>query len=52
MEGPNGILDNSKKDVIIIDHTTASADIAREYAIKCSHKGKFFLVANPEVLSV
>ena len=45
MEGPNGILDNSKKDVIIIDHTTASADIAREYAIKCSHKGKFFLDA-------
>jgi len=45
MEGPNGILDNSKKDVIIIDHTTASADIAREYANKCSHKGKFFLDA-------
>ena len=45
MEGPNGILENSKKGVIIVDHTTASADIAREYAIKCLKNNKFFLDA-------
>ena len=45
MEGPNGILENSKKDVIIIDHTTASADIAREYALKCLKNNKVFLDA-------
>ena len=45
MEGPNGILENSKKGVIIVDHTTASADIAREYAIKCMENNKFFLDA-------
>jgi len=45
MEGENGILKNSKKNVIIVDHTTASADIAREFAIKCSTNNKFFLDA-------
>ena len=42
MEGPNGILENSKKNVIIVDHTTASADIAREYSDKCLRKTNFF----------
>ena len=45
MEGQNGILRNSQKNVIIVDHTTASADIAREYATKCSEKNKYFLDA-------
>ena len=45
MDGPNGILDNSKESVIIVDHTTASADIAREYAEKCKKDSKFFLDA-------
>lgn len=45
MEGPKGVLENSKENVIIVDHTTASADIAREYAFKCSQNNKFFLDA-------
>lgn len=45
MEGPNGILKNSKENTIIVDHTTASADIAREYASKCIENNKFFLDA-------
>ena len=43
MEGEEGILVNSKKDVIIVDHTTASADIAREYSRICTKNQKFFL---------
>ena len=35
MEGPRGILVNSKDGAILIDLTTASADIAREYSSKC-----------------
>ena len=31
MEGSDGIINNIKDDTIIIDHTTASADIARKY---------------------
>ena len=31
MEGGNGILHNAKKEAIIVDHTTASAEIAREF---------------------
>ena len=31
MEGESGILHNAKKEAIIVDHTTASADIAREF---------------------
>ena len=45
MDGPTGILQNSKKNSIIVDHTTASADIAREYSSKCSEDNKFFLDA-------
>ena len=45
MEGPKGILANSKDGVIIIDHTTASADIAREYSSKCKKLNKYFLDA-------
>ena len=45
MDGKNGILQNSKKNVIIVDHTTASADIAIEYASICLKNNKFFLDA-------
>ena len=45
MEGSNGILQNSKIGSIIVDHTTASAVIAREYASKCSEDNKYFLDA-------
>ena len=45
MEGPNGILENSKDGVIIVDHTTASANIAREYDEKSLKLKKFFLDA-------
>ena len=45
MEGPNGILQNVKANTIIIDHTTASADIAREYYKKCKQLNLFFLDA-------
>ena len=45
MEGSDGILKNTKKGAIIVDHTTASADIAREYSNKCIENNKFFLDA-------
>ena len=45
MEGSMGIIENSKEGVIIVDHTTASADIAREYSTKCLKINKFFLDA-------
>ena len=45
MEGSKGIIENSKESVIIVDHTTASADIAREYSAKCLKINKFFLDA-------
>ena len=45
MEGSTGIIENSKESVIIVDHTTASADIAREYSTKCLKINKFFLDA-------
>ena len=45
MEGNNGILNNVKEDTIIIDHTTASANIAREYFDICKKKNLHFLDA-------
>ena len=45
MEGSNGILKNTKKNTIIIDHTTSSADIAREYSSKCIENNNYFLDA-------
>ena len=45
MDGPKGILENSKQNVIIVDHTTASADIAREYNDICIKNNKYFLDA-------
>ena len=45
MEGENGILNNIKKNTIIVDHTTASANIAREYYEKCKINNLHFLDA-------
>ena len=45
MEGENGILHNSKKEAIIVDHTTASAEIAREYHQKAKELNLSFLDA-------
>ena len=43
MEGSSGILKNIKSNTIIVDHTTASANIAREYYDICKSKGNYFL---------
>ena len=45
MEGSKGILDNTRNNTIIVDHTTASANIAREYFAKCKASNKFLLDA-------
>jgi len=45
MEGASGILKNAKKNTIIVDHTTASANIAREYSEICLKESLFFLDA-------
>ena len=45
MEGENGILHNAKKDAIIVDHTTASAEIAREFHQKANELNLSFLDA-------
>ena len=45
MEGEDGILKHLKKNAIIVDHTTASADIAREYNQKCRSQNNHFLDA-------
>ena len=45
MEGNNGILDNVKENTIIIDHTTASANIARKYFDICKKRNLHFLDA-------
>ena len=45
MEGESGILHNAKKEAIIVDHTTASAEIAREYHQKAKELNLYFLDA-------
>ena len=45
MEGDDGIISNIKEDTIIIDHTTASADIARKYYQKGKDSNFSFLDA-------
>ena len=45
MEGNNGILNNVKESTIIVDHTTASANIAREYFDICKKSNLHFLDA-------
>ena len=45
MEGESGILRNAKKEAIIVDHTTASAEIAREYHQRVKELNLSFLDA-------
>ena len=45
MEGDNGILKNVKDNSIIVDHTTASANIANEYFDICKKSNLHFLDA-------
>ena len=45
MEGNNGILSSSKGGLTIVDHTTASAEIARTYFTKLQGKNISFLDA-------
>jgi len=45
MEGEEGILNNVRENTIIVDHTTASANIAREYFEICKNHKLHFLDA-------
>ena len=45
MEGYDGIIKNIKENTIIVDHTTASADIARKYYQKAKDNNFSFLDA-------
>ena len=45
MEGEEGILKNARENTIIVDHTTASANIAREYFEICKNHNLHFLDA-------
>ena len=45
MEGNDGIIKNIKENTIIVDHTTASADIARKYYKKAKENKFHFLDA-------
>ena len=45
MEGNDGIIKNIKENTIIVDHTTASADIARKYYQKAKENKFHFLDA-------
>ena len=45
MEGDNGILNNVNENTIIVDHTTASANIAKEYFEICKKRNLHFLDA-------
>ncbi|NDA77244.1 MAG: NAD(P)-dependent oxidoreductase [Actinobacteria bacterium] len=43
--GPNGALAGMKPGAILVDHTTASADVAREIATACAKRGVGFVDA-------
>ncbi len=45
MEGDAGTINNIKDNTIIVDHTTASADIARKYFQKAKENNFYFLDA-------
>jgi len=45
LEGEDGIINNIKDNTIIVDHTTASADIARTYFQKAKENNFYFLDA-------
>ena len=44
MEGDDGVIKNIKESAIIVDHTTASADIARKYYQQAKENNFFFLM--------
>jgi len=46
MEGEDGIVNNIKENTIIVDHTTASADIAKKY-YKQAEEGNFSFLDAP-----
>lgn len=43
--GPEGVLSGARKGAVIVDHTTASASVARELAALCREQGIGFLDA-------
>jgi 3-hydroxyisobutyrate dehydrogenase len=43
--GPEGVMGRMEKGAILVDHTTASAEIARELAAACHQRGLGFLDA-------
>lgn len=43
--GNNGVLAGIKKGGVVVDHTTASATLARELAVKCAEQGVGFIDA-------
>ncbi len=43
--GPDGILAGMAADTILVDHTTASADLARELSAACAERGVGFVDA-------
>jgi len=45
VEGDSGVLATLKKGAILVDHTTASAELARNLAKQCGDKGCYFLDA-------
>lgn len=45
ISGPEGVLEGVRSGAVLVDHTTASADVAREMAALCTAKGVGFLDA-------
>lgn len=43
--GPDGVLASMQSDTVLCDHTTASADVARELEELCQHQGVGFVDA-------
>jgi 3-hydroxyisobutyrate dehydrogenase len=43
--GPNGAFDSMKRGAVFVDHTTASADVARELSLEAQSRGLGFIDA-------
>jgi 3-hydroxyisobutyrate dehydrogenase-like beta-hydroxyacid dehydrogenase len=43
--GPNGALDSMAPGTVLVDHTTASAGLARELSAACAERGVGFVDA-------
>ena len=43
--GPHGVIESMAKGAVLVDHTTASADVARELAAACAERGLGFVDA-------